>query len=83
MPAPRSLARFNKRFTSHRTIRRIQEHRGRVFYEEWVGGLIADSGHRGLLHRGGCGGLVNGSASHKRSPLRFFVLVLPSRSQSG
>jgi hypothetical protein len=52
------------------TIRRIEEHRGRVFCEEWVGELIADSGHRG-----GCGGLVNSSASHKRSPLRFFVLV--------
>jgi uncharacterized protein len=37
-----------------------------------VGRLIADSGHRGLHDRGG---LMNGSVSRTRSPLRFFVLV--------
>ena len=40
-----------------------------------VGAPLADSGHRGLHDRGGCGGLVNSCASPKRSPLRFFVLV--------
>ena len=40
-----------------------------------VGSLIADSRHRGLHDRGGRGGLVNSSASPKRSSLRFFLLV--------